>query len=272
MRTDILQSSIAVPGARLRYFVQGSGPLVLLLAGGHGDASKNEALATHLADSSTVLTYDRRGLSGSTTDDPARTLAVHAEDASRLLAAVGGGPARVYGTSIGGAIALTLTAMHPEQVGTVVVHEPALAALLPEPARAAATHDLLGVEEAYGRDGVDAALRSFADFAGIDPTDSEPDVELAPPGRQQLANLAYFVVHDLPLVRDHVPDLSGLRGTSARIVPAVGASSGHLWPAACARLLAERLGLAYETFPGGHNGYVFRPRETAARLRQVLES
>ncbi|MDP9867834.1 MULTISPECIES: hypothetical protein [Streptosporangium] len=35
----------------------------------------NEALATCLADRCTVLTYDRRGLSGSTTDDPGLTLA-----------------------------------------------------------------------------------------------------------------------------------------------------------------------------------------------------
>ena len=35
-------------------------------------------------------------------------------------------------------------------------------------------------------------------------------------------------------------------------------------------IFAEELGIPYETFPRGHNGYRFRPRATAERLHQVL--
>jgi hypothetical protein len=37
-------------------------------------------------------------------------------------------------------------------------------------------------------------------------------------------------------------------------------------------MLARELGTRLEPFPGGHNGYVFRPRETAERIRAVLGS
>ncbi|GLY91478.1 putative hydrolase YraK [Actinoallomurus iriomotensis] len=266
----MMESVLEVPGARLRHFVRGSGPLLVLIAGGQGDAAVNDALATHLADRYTVLTYDRRGLSGSTTDAPGPTLATHAADVSRLLSALTTEPAYVFGSSIGAMISLELTTSHPEQVGVVVAHEPPVIQLLPEPERAVAVQDLLGVEETFRAEGPLPALRRFAVFADIDPTDREPDVEMRPPGPEHLPNAEFFLTYDTPAVRTHALDLTGLKDSPARIVPGVGANSSHIWPHRCARLFAEELGLPYETFPGGHNGYRFRPRATAERLHQVL--
>lgn len=271
MRTEILESSTTVPGGRLRFLTRGSGPLLLLVAGGHSDATKSAALAGHLADTFTVVTYDRRGLSSSVTDEPARSLVVHAEDAARLLEAVTDGPAHVYGTSLGGLIALTLAARRPELVDVVVAHEPPVLDLLAPARREVASADLLAVEEAFAAEGPEAAMRTFARFADIDPTDREPDVELRAQNRQEMTNFEFLVQHDLRLIRSHRLDLGALRESRTRVVPAVGASSSHIWPHACGTLLAEALGVGYEVFPGGHNGYVFRPRETAGRLREELD-
>jgi len=270
MRTQQLESTFTVPGARLRYFTRGSGPVLLLISGGHGDASKSESLADHLADTYTVLTYDRRGLSGSITDAPAGSLTAHAEDASRVLAKVTGEPAYVYGTSFGGLIALALASRHPDQVRVVVAHEPGAISLLPGAERAAAVEDMRAVERVFGSDGVEAALRTFAEIFDIDPTDREPDLELSPQSPQQLANMGFFIRHDLPAMLSHQVELGDLADSGVAVVPAVGASSAHLWPHRCGRLLAEGLDLPCEVFPGGHNGYVFWPRETAERLRDVL--
>ena len=139
MRTDIIESSTTVPGGRLRFLTRGAGPLLLLVAGGHGDATKSAALAGHLADMFTVVSYDRRGLSSSVTDEPARNLVVHAEDAAGLLEAVTDEPAHVYGTSLGGLIALTLAARRPDLVDVVVAHEPPVLDLLAPGRQAAAT-------------------------------------------------------------------------------------------------------------------------------------
>ncbi|MFF5292974.1 alpha/beta fold hydrolase [Paractinoplanes globisporus] len=264
------ESVLEVPGARLHQFVRGSGPLLLLIAGGFGDASVNEALATRLADRYTVLTYDRRGLSGSTTDESELTLATHADDASRLLSALTTEPAYVYGSSVGAAIALELTIRHPGQVGAVVAHEPPTLQLLPEPERAVAIQDFLATEETFKAEGAGPALRRFGKAIDIDPADREPDVEMRSPGPEHLSNVAFLFTYDFPAIRAQTFDMTQLKGSPARVVPAVGENSSHIWPHKCARLLAEELGTPYETFPGGHNGYRFRPRATAERLHQVL--
>ncbi|MYW08972.1 alpha/beta fold hydrolase [Streptomyces sp. SID2563] len=262
------ESTLSVPGARLRHTVRGEGPVLLLIAGGHHGINATEPLARHLADRYTVVTYDRRGLSGSTTDAPAKTLATHAEDASRLLRSLTPEPARVYGTSLGALIALELTARHPERVAAVIAHEPPAVRLLPEPAQGIG--QLLAVEETFRAQGAEAAMRGFAAGLGIDPADSEPDLPPRTPGPDRLRNMEVLLTYDLPAIRAHVLDPAALAGSSVRVVAAAGEKSRHLWTHTCAALLAGALGTRPETFPGGHNGYVFRPRATADRIHAVL--
>ncbi|MFF7339820.1 alpha/beta fold hydrolase [Streptomyces sp. NPDC008163] len=242
--------------------------MLLLIAGGHHGVDATEPLARHLADRYTVVTYDRRGLSGSAADARAKTLATHAEDASRLLRGLAPGPALVYGTSLGALIALVLTMRHPEQVAAVVAHEPPAACLLPDPRQG--TGQLLAVEETFRAHGADAAMRAFAADLDIDPADSEPDLPPRTPGPYRVRNAEVLLTYDLPAIRAHVLDPAALAASPARIVAAAGEKSGHLWTHTCAGLLAGALGTRLETFPGGHNGYVFRPRATADRIHEVL--
>ncbi|MGW2477443.1 alpha/beta fold hydrolase [Streptomyces sp. NPDC001665] len=262
------ESTLSVPGARLRHAVRGEGPVLLLLAGGHYGVDATEPLARHLADRYTVVTYDRRGLSGSTSDAPAKTLATHAEDASRLLRSLTPEPALVYGTSLGAFIALELISRHPEQVAAAVAHEPPAVGLLPEPGQGIGR--LLAVEETFRTHGADVAMRAFAADLDIDPADSEPDLPPRTPGPDRVRNAEVLLRYDLPAIRAHVLDPVALAGSPARIVAAAGEKSGHLWTHTCAELLAGALGTRLETFPGGHNGYVFRPRATADRIHDVL--
>ena len=270
MRHDATEYLLDVPGGRLRSFVRGSGPALVLIAGGHGDASRTEALAGHLADRFTVLTYDRRGLSGSTTSAPATTLATHADDVSRLLVRFPAEQVHVYGTSLGALIALELTATRPERLGVVIAHEPPVTQLLPRSQQRAAERDLVEVQGRFLAEGVGAALRQFAGMLDIDPADREPDVQAAPARPQQMSNAEYFLTHDLPIVRAHALDVAALQSSPALIVAGVGQNSGSIWPHHCGRLLSEELGIPLETFPGGHNGYAFRPHATADQLHQVI--
>jgi pimeloyl-ACP methyl ester carboxylesterase len=85
-----------VPGARLYYETRGSGPVLLLLPGGTADARIFAGIAPLLSDRYTVVTYDPRGLSRSTLDvlpEDARIVEIFADDAQRLLGALGGEPA-----------------------------------------------------------------------------------------------------------------------------------------------------------------------------------
>lgn len=261
-------STLSVPGARLRHTVRGDGPVLLVIAGGHHGIDAIEPLARHLADRYTVVTYDRRGLSGSTTDAFAKTLATHAEDASHLLSGLAPEPALVYGTSLGALIALELTTRHPERVAAVVAHEPPAASLLPEPGQGIGR--LLAVEGTFRTHGADAAMRAFAADLDIDPGDSEPDLPPRVPGPDRLRDMEVLLTYDLPAIRAHVLDPAALAGSPARIVAAAGEKTGRLWTHTCAERLAGALGTRLETFPGGHNGYVFRPRGTADRIHEVL--
>ncbi|RAJ44258.1 hypothetical protein K353_01727 [Kitasatospora sp. SolWspMP-SS2h] len=73
----------------------GSGPLLLIARSGEGDADRTADLVPHLADTCTVLTYDRRGPSRSRLDHPERgaSPAEHADAVraatTRIVPAVG---------------------------------------------------------------------------------------------------------------------------------------------------------------------------------------
>jgi pimeloyl-ACP methyl ester carboxylesterase len=57
----------------------------------------------------------------------------HADDLHRLIQAVGSGPVDLFARSGGAVTALALIAKHPEEVRTLVGHEPPLSDLLPRP-------------------------------------------------------------------------------------------------------------------------------------------
>lgn len=274
--TDTTQARAAdlpVPGATLYYKVRGNGPLLLLLQGGDGDTDGTDALARHLADDYTVLSYDRRGLSRSPVSDLAAPvgMSTHSEDASRLLAAVGSEPALVFGVSLGAMLGLDLISRHPEQVRLLVAHEPPVTGLLPDPERGQAIRDQEEVEELYRREGIAAAMRKFVAVAGIRFDDREPDIAIPQPRPERIANLEVFLARDAPAVHRYQLDLPALHKAAARIVPAAGAST-QAFPRHCAQALANELGRPLAEFPGGHSGFILRPRAFAARLHEILGS
>ncbi|QKW38377.1 alpha/beta fold hydrolase [Actinomadura sp. NAK00032] len=253
--------TLQVPGASLHYEVRGSGPLLLMIPGAPADAGALTALAGCLADRYTVVTYDQRGLSRSVlTGPPADTdVEVFADDAHRLLAALGNEPAYVLGNSGGALTALDLVARHPEQVRALVVHEPPLPELLPD--RDHWRKAFQDVHDTYRAHGAGAAMGAFiatVDGPGAAPP-AMPDPSQMPPealemmGRVQ-GNLDHFLSHVLLPVLRFAPDLDALRAGPVPIAVGVGAASGDGVPALSARVLAERLGVAPVTFPGDHQG------------------
>ena len=266
------EGTLRVPGATLYYKVRGVGPMLLVLQGGDGDADGLDALCHHLVDAFTVVTYDRRGLSRSPLDAPTNTLTLetHSDDAHRLLAALTADPAYVFGGSLGALLGLELVARHPEQVRMLVAHEPPAPELLPDVERARAVQGQEEMEETFRREGPLSAMRKALIASGVDFDDREPDVVVPSPSPRRAANLAFFLTYDAPAVhRYRLPPLA-LQAVSARVVPAAGLTSREHWPHQCARALADRLGTQFVEFPGGHNGYVLRPRAFAAMLRELF--
>ena len=274
-KAETTSATLAVPGARLYYEVCGSGPVLLMIQSGAGGADGSVNIAPYLADRFTVVSYDRRGLSRSPLERPAggsEGIEQHSEDCHRLLTALTTEPAFVFGSSIGALIGLDLVARHPEQVTTLVAHEPPAPELLPDEEGDAAERAQEAVEHAYRREGLPSAMRAFAVIVGLDVSDREADVEIPRPDERRTADTVYFLTHDAPAVRRYRLDLEALRTARTRVVAAAGRSSADSWPHHCAKVLAARLDTLFVESPGGHNGHVMRPKAFAAWLSGVLES
>jgi pimeloyl-ACP methyl ester carboxylesterase len=265
---------LTVPGASLFYRARGTGPLLLLLQGGGGDADASEGIAGRLLDQFTVVTYDRRGLSRSRLDDGAEapsSLETHSDDVHRLLAALTTEPVFLVGHSIGAVIGLDLVARHPEQVRVLVAHEPPATQLLPDEERTCAERAQEEVEETYHREGVTAAAKKMGAIVRASARNREPGVKMPTLTQQTAANLAFFLTHDEPATRRHRLDIAALAAAPTRIVFVGGRDSPGVWTRRSGEELAHRLGAEFLEFPGDHNGFTFHPRAFAAGLRVILD-
>ena len=108
----------------------------LFMIGQPMDAGGFGALASHFPDR-TVVTYDPRGLGRSSRKDGRVDNAptVQAEDVHAVIEAHGAGPVEMFASSGGAVTALALVATHPEDVVTLVAHEPPLIPVLPDASR-----------------------------------------------------------------------------------------------------------------------------------------
>jgi pimeloyl-ACP methyl ester carboxylesterase len=264
--------TIEVPGAQLFYEVTGSGPLLLIIQGGDGDADGTQALVEHLRDHYTVVTYDPRGLSRSTLkEQPCEPwFEKHVDDAHQILTELATRPAFVFGSSRGALVALALLTHYREKIHLAVVHEPPASQLLADDERVLMYHNQLETEQLFKREGVGSAMRKFAAISGLEFSDREPGVAIPSRSLKRAANLTFFLTHDAPAIHRYRLNLDALRSLSDRIVPAVGKGSAGKEPHQCGLRLATLLGVESVEFPGGHSGYVTHPCAFAAKLEEVL--
>lgn len=269
---QMAKDTLPVPGATLFYRVDGSGPLLLILPGGDGDADSTESLRKQLEQRYTVVMYDRRGLSRSALTSPPKNLmiATHADDAHRMLARLTNQPASVFSSSIGALIGLELVARHSEQVRTIVAHEPPAWEFLPDPERDRAVQAQEDMEDTFQREGIAAAFGKFTALAAVSYEDREPDVVLAPLTPQRAANMSFFFTYDSPAVRRHHLGIAALAASPTRLIFACGRSTPEAGPYRAAVALAAKLGKAPVEFPGDHIGWMLRPKSCAARLNEIL--
>ena len=270
MSETITTASLAVPGARLHYEVRGRGPLVVLV-GAPMDARAFEPLADLLATDHTVLTTDPRGINRSPVDEPDRdsTPEQRADDLSRLLSHVDAGPATVFGSSGGAVSALALAQAHPDQVHTVIAHEPPLDELVDDRVELRArTEDMIATYLAGDTHG---AWKKFLATANIHLPDEV--IEAFWGGErdaQTLADEHFQFAHMLRATTRWEPDIATLRAVSTRIVVGIGEElTGQLCDRT-SRALAAALGIEPTMFPGDHIGFAENPGPFAERLRTVL--
>jgi pimeloyl-ACP methyl ester carboxylesterase len=190
----------------------------------------------------------------------------------------------MFASSGGAVTALALVATYPNDVTTLVAHEPPLLALLPD--AAAAERAQRGVRDAYQAKGSGAGMAAFMAMSSwrgeyTDDYFAQPAPDPAmfgmPAGDDG--------TRDDPLLSDrswaitsYRPDVDALRAAPTRVVIAVGEESAGTVTARTSAAIAELLGQQPTVFPshhggfvGGESGYAGQPEAFARRLREVLD-
>jgi acetyltransferase/esterase len=268
---------LPVPGARLYYEVQGSGPTILMIHAGTGEADDWHRLRAELTSHYRVVTYDRRGSSRSELTRPAGWITVRrqADDAAALLEHVGGGPAHVLGSSGGGTVALDLVARYPRLVRTVVPHEAAVCEM--GGATVCGKVRRLGdlATEVYHASG-NSQLGMLVFVMGVNDED-EPEPGAPPPpeltpeqAERHLKNDGFFLAHEIREFLAYDVPVARLRAVQDKIIPAYGRYAAKGMKQEIIRLAKDVGTRPPVVFPGGHTGYVIHPTEFAAELRRIL--
>jgi pimeloyl-ACP methyl ester carboxylesterase len=233
-----------------------------------------------------VVTYDPRGLGRSSRKDGRVDNAptVQAYDVHAVIEALGVGPVEMFASSGGAVTALALVAAYPDDVTTLVAHEPPLIPVLPD--AAAAERARAAVRDAYEANGSNAGMAAFIAMTSwqgefTDEYFAQPAADPAAFGMPTEDD----GTRDSPLLSDrswavssYRPDVEALAAAPTRVVIAVGEESRSTFTGRTSVGTAELLGQKATVFPshhggflGGESGYAGQPEAFSRRLRDVLE-
>ena len=283
--------TLALPEVDLVYDVHGAVPpenggRLLFMIGQPMCADGFEHLAAQFPDR-TVVTYDPRGLGRSDVRRDGRNdqrPEKHAEDLHTLKEhLVGDGPVDVFGSSGGAVSGLAWTALFPDDIATLVAHEPPSWWLLPDAGGAARAFE--AVRAAYEAGGQGRGMAQFIAMSSWQGEYTEEYFALPPADPAQFGLPAEDDgTRDDPLlsrvslaITDYQVKPDALAAAPTRIVIAVGEETGNAFTARTAVHTAKLLGQEAVVFPshhggfmGGEFGYAGKPEEFGVKLREVL--
>jgi pimeloyl-ACP methyl ester carboxylesterase len=281
--------TLSTDEADIAYDIRGPVPTadgrpLLFMIGQPMTADGFTTLASYFPDR-TVVTYDPRGLGRSTRKDGRidNSPTVQARDVHTLIESLGG-PVEMFASSGGAVTALALVAAYPEDVVTLVAHEPPVIPVLPD--AAGAERARAAVRDAYEAKGSNAGMAAFMAmttwpgefteeyFARPIPEPSAFGMSDADDGTRDnplLSDRSWAVT-------DYRPDIDALGAAPTRIVIAVGEETGNGFTGRTTRAVAALLAQEPTVFPshhggflGGESGYAGQPEAFARKLREVLE-
>jgi pimeloyl-ACP methyl ester carboxylesterase len=248
-------------------------------------ASGFDTLASYFHDR-TVVTYDPRGLGRSTRKDGRvdHDPTIQAHDVHAVIEALGVGPVEMFASSGGAVTALALVTAYPDDVTTLVAHEPPIIPVLPD--AEAAERARAGFRDVYEAKGSSAGMAAFIAMTAwqgefTDDYFAQPAPDPASFGMSSEDD----GTRDDPLLSDrssavtsYHPDAGALAAVPTRLVIAVGEESMGTFTGRTSVATAELLGQQPTVFPshhggfhGGESGYAGQPEAFARRLREVLD-
>jgi pimeloyl-ACP methyl ester carboxylesterase len=286
MATYVLQT----PKADLVYDVHGPLPTTdgrppLFMIGQPMDASGFGTLASYFPER-TVITYDPRGLGRSTRKDGRVDHApwTQATDVHAVIEALGAGPVEMFASSGGAVTALALVTAYPDDVTTLVAHEPPLIPVLPD--AQAAERARASVRDAYEDKGSGAGMAAFimmtswqGEFTDDYFAQPAPDpAALGMPTEDDGSREDPLLSDRSWAVSSYRPDVDALTAAPTRVVIAVGEESLGTLTGRTSVAMAKLLGQQATVFPSHHGGFIGdefgypgQPEAFARKLHEVLD-
>ena len=286
--------TLALPDVDLVYDVHGPIPTadgrpVLFMIGQPMCADGFADIAAQFPDR-TVVTYDPRGLGRSETRRDQRNdqrPEDQAADLHALAGHLGTGKVDVFGSSGGAVAGLTWVASYPDDVATLVAHEPPSTWVLPNDAEAA-DRAFRGVRQEYQDRGFGAGMATFIALT-MWQGEFTDDYFAQPPADPATFGLPtdddgtrddMLLSERAVTVTRYEYDLDAIEAAPTRVVLGVGEETGNTVTARTTRALGDRLGQDPVVFPSHHGGFVGggpenpyagKPVEFGVTLRQVLD-
>jgi pimeloyl-ACP methyl ester carboxylesterase len=267
---------VTARGIRIRVVEAGDerAPALFLIHGLLASHRSFEDVIEDLGERFHVIAPDLPGFGESEKPSPARYaygVEAHAESVADLIAAFGVGRASLLGHAMGGAVALTLAAEHPELVQRLVLED---ALVYPWTQGFSARLPLVPVvggiifKQLYGRALFRALFRDIYYRPGfeapLDRIDWHYDAFNSPSARESAHAMMRAILDTRPVVarlsRIVAPTLV-LWGREDRIFPAPSAQ----------RLAREIPGAKLEIMDAGHTPHEERPRELGELVTEFLE-
>jgi pimeloyl-ACP methyl ester carboxylesterase len=267
MGSASIKEKVVAEGAEIYCERRGNGLLLLLIHGGMEDAGFYSSAADILAETFTVVSYDRRCNSRSSGNrNVDMTVAQQARDATSIVKAMGFDETIVVGRSGGAIIGLELAATRPELIDFLIVHEAPVIKLLPEPN---AQRWRSFVDEIYTksqREGWQAAQKEFmASLINV------PDKPYPPDLNERLSdNVDFFFNHEFKAFHKYQPNIESIRNHNVRMVTATGRDSDDAYYVQATKALSARVGCDSVEFPGHHDVSFWMPREFANAVRNTV--
>jgi pimeloyl-ACP methyl ester carboxylesterase len=285
--------TLQLPDVDLVYDVHGPIPTVdgrplLFMIGQPMQADGFADLAAQFPDR-TVVTYDPRGLGRSNVRRDGRndqTPQDQADDLHALAQQLGQGRVDVFGSSGGAVAGLTWVERHPDDIATLLAHEPPSTWALPDADNA--DRAFRTVRSAYADRGFGAGMAQFIAVTMWPGEFTEAFFE-QPPADPAMFGLPtdddggrddMLLSERAVTVTRYEYDADAIRSSGTRVVLGIGEETGDTITARTSSGVADRLGAEVVMFPSHHGGFVGggpenpyagKPEEFGVVLHRVLD-
>ena len=243
--------------------------LFVLVHGSWDDRQAWALIEEDLARRFRVVSYDRRGHTGSEDSPEPGARRDDEDDLADLLETLGLAPANVVGNSFGASIALGLAARRPELFRTLCAHEPPLLSLAADDPTVAQVGEAMGpVLELIERGEAEAAARDFVENIALGPGawGMMPLEERA----SMAANAHTFAGEVLDSEWAEI-DLDALGGIAFPVLLTKGDQSPPFFSRVIARLADDIDSAEVRTLPGaGHVPHMTHPAEYVSVISRFV--